>query len=223
MAAVALTTVPAAGAETLSDELTFTRLANAVRPASVHRAPNARAKVVGRLHELTEDGMLETYLVLESRRGLWGGTWLHIRLPGRPNGATGWVRRDRLGPFRLVRTMLLVDRTALRATLYRRGEPVWTSRIGVGAPRTPTPAGRFWVRSRVKGLGGGPVYGPLAFGTSAYSVLSEWPGGGVIGIHGTNQPWLIPGRPSHGCIRLPNRRILELGRLMPVGTPVRVV
>ena len=25
--------------------------------------------------------------------------------------------------------------------------------------------------------------------------LSDWPGGGVIGIHGTNQPQLIPGRP----------------------------
>ena len=221
MAAAALTAVPAAGAETLSDELTVTRLANAVRPASVHRAPSARAEVVGRLHELTEEGTLETYLVLESRRGLWGGTWLHIRLPGRPNGATGWVPRDRLGPFRVVRTHLLIDRGALRATFYRRGEAVWTSRIGIGAPDTPTPAGRFWVRSRLKGLGG--IYGPLAFGTSAYSVLSEWPGGGVIGIHGTNAPWLIPGRPSHGCIRVPNRKILALGRVMPVGTPVRIL
>ena len=51
-------------------------------------------------------------------------------------------------------------------------------------------------------LNPGGSYGPWAFGTSAYSVLSDWPGGGVIGIHGTNQPHLIPGRPSHGCVRV---------------------
>jgi hypothetical protein len=36
------------------------------------------------------------------------------------------------------------------------------------------------------------------------------PGGGVIGIHGTNQPYLIPGWPSHGCIRVANRPIRRL-------------
>ena len=62
----------------------------------------------------------------------------------------------------------------------------------------------------------------VAFGTSAYSKLSDWPGGGVVGIHGTNEPGLIPGRPSHGCIRVRNRDIVRLGRLMPIGTPVRI-
>jgi lipoprotein-anchoring transpeptidase ErfK/SrfK len=61
-----------------------------------------------------------------------------------------------------------------------------------------------------------------AFGTSAYSVLSDWPGGGVVGIHGTNQPGLLPGRVSHGCIRVPNAKIARLARLMPIGTPVRI-
>jgi lipoprotein-anchoring transpeptidase ErfK/SrfK len=68
-----------------------------------------------------------------------------------------------------------------------------------------------------------PFYGPLAFGTSARSsVLTDWPGGGFIGIHGTDAPELIPGRVSHGCIRLRNDDILRLGRLMPVGTPVTI-
>lgn len=100
---------------------------------------------------------------------------------------------------------------------------VWQSRIGVGAPSTPTPRGRFWIRTRLRNLGGSAIYGPWAFGTGAYSVLSEWPGGGVIGIHGTNQPELIPGRPSHGCIRVTNRDIRRLVRLMPIGTPVRIL
>jgi lipoprotein-anchoring transpeptidase ErfK/SrfK len=64
----------------------------------------------------------------------------------------------------------------------------------------------------------------VAFGTSARSaVLTDWPSGGFIGIHGTDYPELIPGRISHGCIRMRNSDILRLGRLMPVGTPLTVV
>ena len=67
------------------------------------------------------------------------------------------------------------------------------------------------------------VYGPIAFGTSARSaVLTDWPGGGFVGVHGTNEPQLIPGRVSHGCIRLRNPDILHLARLLPVGTPVTI-
>ena len=73
------------------------------------------------------------------------------------------------------------------------------------------------VNNRVRGQ---PVYGPYAIGTSAYAPgLTDWPGGGVIGIHGTNQPSTIPGRPSHGCIRLQNGEISKLFKLMPIGTP----
>ena len=70
---------------------------------------------------------------------------------------------------------------------------------------------------------GETIYGPYAFGTSDYSVLSEWPHGGVVGIHGTDQPSLIPGRPSHGCIRMRNHDIVYLARHLPIGAPVHVV
>jgi hypothetical protein len=46
--------------------------------------------------------------------------------------------------------------------------------------------------------------------------------GGVIGIHGTNQPQLIPGRGSHGCVRVENPAISRLVRLMPIGTSVLI-
>jgi lipoprotein-anchoring transpeptidase ErfK/SrfK len=131
------------------------------------------------------------------------------------------VREEALGPLVIVRTALRINRTTLKATLYKDGKKIWQSPVGVGKASTPTPAGRFWIRERLKALGS--VYGPWAFGTSAYSILSDWPGGGVIGIHGTNEPSLIPGRPSHGCVRVPNAKISQLARLMPVGTPVRIV
>lgn len=222
LAAVALAAAPsAAGADArLSDERTVTRWAHANLAAKVRAQPAAAARAVARLRWQTEDGLPEVYLVL-ARRDAPGGAWLRIRVPGRPNGRTGWVREEALGRLYTVRTALVIDRRTLRATLARRGRRIWSSPVGVGAPGTPTPAGRFWVRERLRGFGG--AYGPWAFGTSAYSNrLTGWPGGGVIGIHGTNQPGLIPGRPSHGCVRVPNPAIVRLARLMPIGTPVRI-
>jgi hypothetical protein len=204
----------------LSDERRISRYAGAVARAPVRALPERSASPVGHLHYLTEDGPFEVYPVLESRVSAAGRTWLRIRLPMRPNGRTGWVPRGALGSLKAVRTMLRINRATLRATLYRDGRPNWSSPVGVGKASTPTPAGRFWIRTRLRGLRRDPVYGPYAFGTGAYSVLSDWPGGGVVGIHGTDEPELIPGRPSHGCIRVPNAAISRLWRLMPVGTPV---
>jgi hypothetical protein len=213
----------AIGTERLSDELRVTRVANALLRSPVHAQPSKFSAAVGRLHFQTEDGPLEVYLVLESRLDSLGRLWLRVRLPMRPNGRTGWVVREALGPLRVVRTYLRVNRQTLRATLYRDGRKIWSSPIGVGKPGTPTPAGNFWIRERLRNLGGGTIYGPWAFGTAAYSVLSDWPGGGVVGVHGTDAPQLIPGRPSHGCIRVPNEKISQLARLMPIGTPVRIL
>jgi lipoprotein-anchoring transpeptidase ErfK/SrfK len=44
----------------------------------------------------------------------------------------------------------------------------------------------------------------------------------VIGIHGTNEPDLIPGHISHGCIRMRNPQINRLRRLAGVGTAVEI-
>jgi hypothetical protein len=211
------------GDERLSDERTLSRYGAAVARAAVRAAPDTGAAHVARLHYLTEDGPFEVYPVLESRLDSGARVWLRIRLPMRPNGSSGWVPRDDLGPLHAVTTRLNVDRAKRRATLYRDGRSIWTSLVGIGKPSTPTPAGRFWIRTRLRGLRASPIYGPYAFGTGAYSALSDWPGGGVVGIHGTDEPRLIPGRPSHGCIRVPNAAITRLWKLMPIGTPVRIV
>jgi lipoprotein-anchoring transpeptidase ErfK/SrfK len=133
------------------------------------------------------------------------------------------VLDEMLGQLYIVKTALVVDRGKLRATLYKSGKKIWSARVGIGKSGTPTPRGQFWIRERLKGIGGNSVYGPWAFGTSAYSNLSDWPGGGVVGIHGTNQPGLIPGRPSHGCIRVRNDKIRLLAKLMPIGTPLSII
>ena len=211
-----------AGSVRLSDEQTFSRWAHADLRTPIRRLPNSTSQHVARVRYRTEDGLAEVYLVLRRWIDPQGRNWLQIRIPKRPNGQTGWVPETALGPFHLVRTYLVVDRRQLRATLYKSGRPVWRSRIGIGTTSSPTPAGRYWIRERIKLPDPDGIYGPVAFGTSAYSRLSDWPRGGVVGIHGTNQPDLIPGRPSHGCIRVPNDAIRRLAGLMPIGTPVQI-
>jgi hypothetical protein len=207
----------------LSDERLLSRWAYVVERAPVRKGPDDDAKRITRLRYDTEDGLPEVYLALRRYDATDGTRWVQIRLPMRPNGRTGWVRRDALGRFHVVRTALLVDRKRMRATLYRRGERVWRARVGVGAPGMHTPAGRFYVRERLKVRRRGSLYGPLAFGTSAYSKLSDWPGGGIVGIHGTPWPWLLGQAVSHGCVRVHNAAIAKLRRWVPVGTPIRIV
>jgi hypothetical protein len=210
------------GSVQLSNEWTSTRWAHPVRRAPIRWRPDPDARQITPTHLLTEDGFAEVYVALRSWKDSADRSWIEVRIPMRPNGRTGWVRHSALGPLYRVRTALIVDRPKLRATLYRRGQAVWSAPVGIGTPSTPTPAGRFWIREKFRTHDAGGPYGPVAFGSSNYSVLSDWPGGGVIGIHGTAEPSLIPGRPSHGCIRLRNSDARRLWRLLPVGTPLLI-
>jgi hypothetical protein len=211
------------GTERLSNERTLTRWAHPASRAAIRSEPTERSRRVARLRRFTEDAYPEVYLARRSHRDAGGRVWIQVRIPARPNGQTGWVPHTALGPLHAVTTALVIDRRRSRAVLRRAGTPIWRAPVGLGAPGMPTPRGRFYIREKIRNAGGSPIYGPWAFGTSAYSSLSDWPGGGVVGIHGTNQPWLIPGRPSHGCVRVRNRAVIRLARLMPLGTPVRIL
>jgi len=207
--------------QVLSNERTFTRWAHPTSRSYVYRSPSSSAKHVSRLHPYTEDGFDEIYLALRTAYDSRGHEWVLIRLPQRPNGMTGWVPRAALGRFTLNHFLLVVDRRSLRATLFDNGRRRWHAPVGVGKRSTPTLGGHFWIREGFR-VHGAPLYGPYAFGTADYSVLTDWPGGGVIGIHGTDQPNLVPGRPSHGCMRMHNADVSWLAHHMPVGTPLLI-
>ena len=187
----------------------------AALPSPANGAP------VATLSTVTPEGTTNLVLALGS---VWrnGVEWVHVRLPVLPNNSTGWVPRSALGGYQFVSTHLVIDLHRLRATLSRDGRPVFSAPVGVGQPQWPTPRGQFYIRDKLTDYAS-PFYGPLAFGTSARSsLLTEWPDGGFVGIHGTDEPQLIPGRISHGCIRMRNRDIVRLARLMPVGTPLTI-
>lgn len=198
------------------------RWAPVLKAVIAHAAPDTASPVVARLAVRTPEQTSNIVLVLARQRAHDGKLWVRVRLPALANGGIGWLPRSVLGGYQIVHTRLVVDLERFRATLFRDGKPILSAPVGVGKPTSPTPRGDFYIRERVTGFDDA-FYGPLAFGTSARSrVLTEWPGGGFIGIHGTNMPQLLPGRISHGCIRMRNDDILRLGRLMPVGTPVTI-
>ena len=199
------------------------RWAYVYRTTVVRTKPNGYGRVITRLGLWTLDDTPNLVLILGSTKDVIGRTWYLVRLAIRPNNTVGWVLAGALGGQHVVRTYLVVDRTLLVATLYRSGVPVFKTRIGAGRKYWPTPAGDFYVREVLTGITD-PMYGPVAFGTSARSnVLTDWHGGGgVVGIHGTDHPEILPGHVSHGCIRMPNGAVRRLHRLMPLGTPVAI-
>jgi hypothetical protein len=184
--------------------------------------PRTDAHVVATVAKRTPEGTSNIVLVLGRKTDQTGRLWILIRLPVLPNNLTAWIPRSALGGYGVVRTHLVVVLKRLTATLYRNRREIFRADVGVGQGAWPTPKGQFYIRNKLTGYSS-PMYGPLAFGTSARSdVLTDWPAGGYIGIHGTDRPELLPGRVSHGCIRLRNADILRLAELMPVGTPLTI-
>ena len=222
---VVKTAAPAPGTTAvLSNETTMTLSARVDYNGIIRTKPVRTARALGRLHQLTEDGYPEVYVVLRAHTDAAGMEWTQIRIPGRPNGRVGWVVRDTLGNFNATRWRIVVNRRHRKMTVYWNGKRRWQRPVGIGKASTPTPAGRFWIREKIRVHDRKSPYWPYALGTANYSTLSEWPGGGVVGIHGDwNQPWLIPGRPSHGCIRMHDGDVGWLARHVPVGTPLRVL
>ena len=193
-----------------------------VRPVAVRSEPSPSASVATTLATRTPEGTQNLVLVQGRAVDGEGGLWIRIAGPGLPGEADGWVPRRALGPYHAVLTRLVVDLDEYTATLLRGRQILERFPVGVGVASSPTPRGEFYVRNRLTRYRN-EFYGPLAFGTSVRSPsVTDWPDGGFVGIHGTNEPHLLPGRVSHGCIRLRNADILRLGRLMPVGTPITI-
>ncbi len=207
----------------LSNETTLSRWAFVDVAVWARAEPDGNARRVKKLTTRTPDGTSELVLTLTERRLANGIKWVKVRLPMRPNNTTGWVPRRVLSAYKVTRDQMVISTNAKTAKLYRKGKKIWSTRVGVGQRRWATPTGNFYVRDKLIVRNSGGPYGPFAFGLSAYSSkLTDWPGGGMIGMHGTNEPGLIPGRISHGCIRVKNAKIRKLERKLSVGTPVKI-
>jgi hypothetical protein len=183
-------------------------------------APKAKAAVVARFDRRNVFGSVQVFLLDKEVVDAGGRRWYRALLPIRPNGTHGYVPAHDL---RLRRTSyrLTLNRSTFRLRLFDGCELVKSYRVGIGTGETPTPVGRFYINTLLKPPNPGTIYGAYAYGLSAYSnVLTYWKDGGFIGLHGTNEPASIGHRSSHGCIRMLNRDIRKLVKILPLGTPI---
>lgn len=210
------------GPDLLDSKDITARWASLTRTTPVYRAPSFHARLRGRVGGTTPEGTVNVVLIKGYAQDEAGQTWVRAQIPGKGSAPTGWIPGSVLNPGGVSRSRVLVNRSRLTLTFIRSGRALLTAPIGIGRPDSPTPKGTFYIRNKLTRYASA-WYGPLAFGTSAQSDLTDWPAGGFIGIHGTNRPELLPGVVSHGCIRMRNQDILRLGRMLRVGTPVVIV
>jgi lipoprotein-anchoring transpeptidase ErfK/SrfK len=184
-------------------------------------APSTSARVLHTFGQHNVQGNPQAFLLLDAQV-IRHTTWFRALLPVRPNGTTGFINGSQIS---LTRTPyhLTVSKEKLRLTLWKGCHAVKTYPIAIGTKTTPTPTGTFYLASLVRPPTANSVYGTYAFGLSGYSsVIRTWKWGGLIGLHGTNDPSSIGHYTSHGCIRLYNRDIEHLVRILPLGTPVSI-
>jgi lipoprotein-anchoring transpeptidase ErfK/SrfK len=204
---------------------TFDAYAALARSAdvTVYERPDSGSSPVRSFPAVGDYGARQTFLI-EREQPLPDGVWYEVLLPVRPNGTKGWVRGSDVEvaglPYRIK-----VHLGSLRLELYRDGRLERTFPIGIGTGDTPTPPGRYSIRYLMRPDDQNTLYGHYVYGLSGFSdVVRDVPGGGELGIHGTNDPnGSIGNRVSQGCIRLRNEDIASLVPLLPLGTPVDVV
>lgn len=187
------------------------------------RAPSPNARPVAPFPRINAQGSPQVFVLVGPEVGRDGETWYRALLPVRPNGTTGFIPSDAV---RLSETdyRLVVDRARLTLTVWNGCEVFRRYPIGLGAEATPTPVGSFYLISLLEPPDPHSIYGTYAYGLSAYSeAITDWEGGGIVGLHGTNDPSSIGKRKSHGCIRMRNGDIEELAKILPLGTPIDIV
>ncbi len=184
--------------------------------------PSLDAPVVRTLDQFRPDFRARWVMAVAKKSGADGRPkWYEIQLPGRPNGQKGWIPAASVS-IRPVDRWLVVYRDSRRFAFYVDRRLVRSGKVAVGAPGMETPIGLFYVQSKFAPRRY-PILGAFAFETSGYSKLSDWPGGGVVGVHGTPWPYLLGRAVSHGCVRIHNEDALFLRDRMPVGTPIKIV
>ena len=191
----------------------------------VRSRPTPAASGVAVLRAFRRDFRPQYVLALSQRVDAKGNpSWYRVSVPGRPNGRTGWVRAASLD-VRPVQKRLIVRRDARRFEFWDGDTLVRAGKVAVGKPGAETPLGLFYVTWKFD-----PridpewaILGAYAFETSAYSKLTDWPGGGIVGLHGTPWPSLLGQAVSHGCVRMSNANVAFLRARVPLGTPVAIV
>jgi lipoprotein-anchoring transpeptidase ErfK/SrfK len=220
LAVAAIVVVPSlAGTEAQSRVATIFPAAGELvaHSTAVRVAPDPHARVIKVMRQFRPDYRMQVILAMSTRAGTDGRPWYRISVPMRPNGTMGWIPASTVS-LSPTASRIVINRSARTIDVYRYGKHELHAIVAVGAPGMETPVGHYYVAARF--VPTDSFLGVFALETSAYSKLSEWPGGGVVGIHGTSMPQLLGQAVSHGCVRVSNATAAALRRLAPLGTPI---
>jgi hypothetical protein len=213
---------PRPGQVDLGDAPAYVALA--VKDVTVRSRSGGKGDIVAVFPQTLPWGSPTPFLISEARRTETGDTFLKVLLPRRPNGSSGWVRRDQVR-IRPVTHEVVVDISSRTASLLRNRRKIRSFRVGVGTAGTPTPTGRFYVTVKLRPPQiSAAAYGAWALGLSGYSEVHQTfgTGDGQIALHGTYKPWLLGQPVSNGCVRMDNETITLLAETLPLGTPVTI-
>lgn len=186
--------------------------------ASLDLYPTARATDAdGSIPGAGDYGQRQVFLVIDQQSDR-----LHVRLPVRPNGSTGWIEVDDV-ELTEHDYQIQVALGAHQLLLQHGDDVLIDTPIAVGTADTPTVGGDFYSWVLIDPTNAG--YGSYAYGLSGFSTLEEFNGGdGRMAIHGTTDESGIGGDVSHGCIRIPDAIAVEMVEQLklPLGIPVTI-
>lgn len=189
-----------------------------VHSVAVRKTADPHASVIKVMKAFRPDFRPQEMFAVRKATGSDGEVWYRISIPMRPNGTYGWIPAKTVS-LKPTHSQIVINLNRRTIDLYRFGKHKWHGKVAIGAPGRETPVGHYYVATRFV-----PYHdtflGVFAEETSAYSKLTEWPGGGVVGIHGTSLPQLLGQAVSHGCVRVSNTTARRLRTLAPLGTPI---
>jgi hypothetical protein len=151
------------------------------------------------------------------------GSWLEVTAEALPNGHHGWVEFGRDVSVEPVQWELRASLSRRELSVLRDGRLVRTIPVGVGAPGSPTPTGRFAVAEKVTGPFG-PAYGCCILALTARQPHLP-PGWNThityyVAIHaGSGQGSAV----SAGCLHATETDVRYLMRTVPLGTAVQIL
>jgi hypothetical protein len=151
------------------------------------------------------------------------GRWVQVTAEALPNGRFGWVEFARDVSVQPVEWTLRVSLSHRALYVLRGGRLVRTIPVGIGAPGSPTPTGRFAVAEKVTGPFG-PAYGCCILALTARQ--PHLPAGWnthityYVAIHaGPGQGSAV----SAGCLHATEADVRYLMRTVPLGAPVQIL
>jgi L,D-transpeptidase catalytic domain len=151
------------------------------------------------------------------------GRWVEVTAEALPDGHDGWVEFGRDVAVQPIRWTLRASLSRRELYVLRDGRLMRTIPVGVGAPESPTPTGRFAVAEKLSGPFG-PAFGCCILALTARQ-LHLPPGWDTrstyyVAIHaGSGQGSAV----SAGCLHATEADVRYLMRTVPLGAAVQIL